>query len=147
MNPIGRAVIVAAVIAVSFGAWWRLGCFLPSSLSAKLSAKAHAQQPFNLREIAEFEWDRVVLLGPYSDRATAERALRTKWPEYFLVGLESSDSFSLIVFAKGSRIVQAQKLVRCLPDFDPSLFAKSLSRNEVGFQFVSRDGCVTMVHS
>lgn len=146
MNTIGRAVVVVAVVAVAFGAWWRLGCLLPSSLSATLSAKAESRQPFSLRDIAEFEWDRVVLLGPYTDRATAERALQIGWPEYALLGLQSSDSFNLIVLAKGSRVVQAQKLMRCLPDFDPGILAKSISRAEANFHFVSRSGCVTIVN-
>lgn len=138
------AVVIATGIALVL-AWWRFEYLVPTGFAKRLASASRATQAIDLAQLTEFEWDRVVLLGPYTGQAEAERALGTQWPEYPLLGLESADSFSLIAFVNGSRLARVEKIERCSPDFGPDVLAKPISRAGGRFRFEARAGCVTMV--
>ena len=138
------ALVIAAGIALAL-AWRRFEYLVPSGVAGQLASASRAGQAVDLAQLAKFEWDRVVFLGPYASQADAERALGMPWPEYPLLGLDSADSFSLIAFADGARLARVEKIDRCSPDFSPDLLAWPVSRAGGRFRFEARDGCVTMV--
>ncbi len=139
---------LALVIAVGFAlvlAWWRFEYLVPSGLARQLASASRGAQAIDLAQLTDFEWDRVVLLGPYTSHAEAERVLGMPWPEYPLLGLESADSFSLIVFANGARLARVERVDRCGPDFSTNLLARPISRANGRFRFETRNGCAIMV--
>ncbi|MFO1304951.1 MAG: hypothetical protein U1F54_14545 [Burkholderiales bacterium] len=125
--------------------WWRFDYVFPSGVAAKLGTAAQPGNSIELAQLTTFEWDRVVFLGPYTDRERAETALQVSWPEFPLFGLESGDSFSLIAFVRGSRITQVERIVRCQPDFDAKMLEMPILKANARFRFVAGDGCTAMV--
>jgi hypothetical protein len=138
------AIVIAVGIALAL-AWWRFEYLVPTGVAKRLASESRGNRAIDLAQLTGFEWDRVVLLGPYTGQAEAERALGIRWPEYPLLGLGASDSFSLIVFADGSRLARVERIERCSPDFSPDLLARPISRAGGRFRFEARAGCMTMV--
>jgi hypothetical protein len=98
--------------------------------------------PLRLTDIAAFPWDRVVFLGPYNYQAVADRALGFHWSDFGLFGLESSDGFSLIVFADAEHVVRAEKIGRCQPDFAKGLTGTAVLRANATFAIeTTSDDC------
>jgi len=62
-----------------------------------------------LSEVAPFDWDEVVILGPYVSRPWAAAALGYPWPDYLDYRyLWGSDRYAAFLFLKESRIVRTQ---------------------------------------
>ncbi|MFO1315628.1 MAG: hypothetical protein U1F58_08475 [Burkholderiales bacterium] len=137
--------LLVAVIAAGAATWWRVAYVDASDVAGKLSAASRSDHAIDLARLTSFEWDRVVFLGPYTDRESAERALGTTWSDYPLLGLESADSFGVIVFLRGSRIAQVEKIDRCHPDFAKEILARPIARAAARFRFEPGKGCTTMV--
>ena len=62
-----------------------------------------------LAQVADFDWDEVVILGPFVSRAWAARALGYPWPDYLAhPELWGGDKFAGFLFLKQGRIVRTQ---------------------------------------
>jgi hypothetical protein len=116
-----RSVVVVLLIIIALV--YRYGYLIRGGVAGELETRARERvlQPFRLTDIAAFAWDRVVFLEPYDNQAVADRALGFHWPDFRLFGLESSDGFSLVVFANDENVVRAEKVGRCRPDFAKEL--------------------------
>ncbi len=60
----------------------------------------------DLGEAADFAWDRVHVLGPYPDRADAERRLGFSWPEANDELPSMGEQVSTLVFTEGEEVVR-----------------------------------------
>jgi hypothetical protein len=134
--------VLVVVLAI---AWWRFGYMLVTVDAEDRLAAAAAGTTFDFANVAGPAWDQVVLLGPYTDRAAAEAALGHAWPEYGLVGLESSDSWFLVVFSRRGHVVAFDRIPRCNPDFDKNTLARRYAPAEARFRVLMRGTCKMLV--
>lgn len=110
------------------------GCAPSTRVSEALqNALAHAApgDGIRVRDLTDFEWEALVVLGPYTTRETAEAALGFPWPGFERFDLASSDSFSVLVFMYKGSVVHAERHPRCKPDFAPGTLQRPLGRDVV----------------
>lgn len=134
--------VLLVVLAI---AWWRFGYVLVTVDAEDRLAAAAPGTTFNFGDVVGPAWDQVVLLGPYTDRAAAEAALGHAWPEYGMVGLEGSDSWSLAVFSRRGHVVAFDRIPRCAPEFDKSALGRRYAPVEARFRVVMRGTCKVLV--
>ena len=148
---LARNLLIALVaLVVAWVSLARFGYLVRSGVGAELEAKARAgpSPKFRLSELTDFEWERVVFLGPYTSQQQADRALGFHWPEYSTYGLfslEVSDTFNMVVFTAAGRVVYAQKTSRCLPDFSQAILAVGISKDEAEFSIQGSGDCLALV--
>ena len=87
----------------------------------------------NVSEVAAFAWDRLFVFPPYTSSAQVEKELGFRWSES--ARIESSDSFVLLVFVDGGRVVRFIEQPRSSGDFSPCHRAGGFSRSEAVFRF------------
>jgi len=94
-----------------------------------------------LTDLTDFTWERVVFLGPYTSRETANKALGFDWPNFEDSGIKSTDFYNLIVFAGENRVLHWWKLRRCAPDIDKSLNGIAVMREQAKFSLTNTEHC------
>ena len=134
--------VIVVLLAI---AWWRFGYVLVTVDVEKRLAAAAAGSTFSFGDVTGPAWDQVVLLGPYTDRAAVEAALGHAWPEYGMVGLESSDSASIVVFSRRGHVVAFDKIPRCNPDFDRNVLGRRYAPADARFRVLLRGTCKVLV--
>lgn len=77
----------------------------------------------NLSEAVPTHWERVCILGPYSDNKTAKAALGFEWNVEASSSIQSNDGISLLLFVLGDRVISSVEHPRRDGDFS------NLSRN------------------
>lgn len=135
--------VAVVVLLIVIALVYRYGYLMRGGVAAALETQARERtlQPFRLTDIAAFSWDRVIFLGPYDNQAVADRALGFHWPDFRLLGLESSDGFSLIVLVHDKNIVRAEKVGRCRPDFAKELVGGAVPRANATFAIENTGDC------
>lgn len=126
-------------------AWWRFGYVLVAVDAEDRLAAAGAGTTFDFGNVSGPAWDQVVLLAPYTDRATAEAALGHSWPEYGWFGLEGSDSASMVVFSRRGHVVAIDQIPRCMPDFDRNVQGRRFTPADARFRVLMRGTCKVLV--
>jgi hypothetical protein len=119
-------------------------CDSSLTVSAQLQrvTKAPASgEALRLVELIDFPWDFFVVLGPYTTRNAAESTLGFAWPEFDRFNLESSDSFSLLVFIAKGNVIRAEQHPRCTPDFASELLGHVLSPEQAVFTLDREVAC------
>lgn len=134
--------VLAVVVAI---AWWRFGYVLVTVDAEDRLAAAGAGTTFSFADVSGPAWDQVALLGPYTDRAAAEATLGHAWPEYGMLGLESSDSWSLVVFSRRGHVVAFDRIPRCNPDFDRNALGRRYAPSDARFRVMMRGPCKVLV--
>ncbi len=71
----------------------------------------------NLDEIVTIPWDRVCILGPYSDNAAATVTLGFPWDAEHQTTIVTSDSIALLLFVKDMNVVEFVEHPRIDGDF------------------------------
>jgi len=102
-----------------------------------------AVEHFDLPLHTDFEWESLVILGPYTDQKRAEAAVGFPWRGYSRFGLEMSDSIHLLVFIRGQKIARVFEVRRCSPDFTPGDLARRIPRAATKLNIDRRTGCPT----
>jgi len=143
MKFMRHRLVVVVVLLIVVALCYRHGYLIRGGVAAELQTRAQqrALPPFRLTDIATFAWDRVVFLGPYDNQTVADGALGFHWSNFRLFGLESSDGFSLIVFASGDNVVRAEKIGRCRPDFAKELTGTAVVRLNAIFIIENSGDC------
>ncbi|MFD2611477.1 hypothetical protein [Paenibacillus gansuensis] len=77
-------------------------------IESKQSSKEVVAIDFN--QITSFSWDKLYIFTPYTSEAVINKQLGFRWSKAGI--LKYSDSFDLIVFVKGEKVVQYVKLPR-----------------------------------
>jgi hypothetical protein len=90
--------------------------------------------------MTRFAWSSFVVFGPYTSPASAGETLGFHWPGFEKSGIEYSDSFSLLLFVEGEKVVHVEKSRRCRPDFAPETLARKLSPKDAIF-VLRKGGC------
>ena len=77
----------------------------PSTQSRLEAAVASGATSFDFAADPAFAWNRMYVFGCYSSRASVEKALGFKWPDFDKTTIESSDSVVLVVFVQNGKVV------------------------------------------
>ena len=100
---------------------------------------------FALADHTDFEWDRVYLFGPYSQREDVEARLGVRWQAGFDSHIESSDAIVLVVFSHEGRVVEHFDLPRATADLTPCVGAGNAAITRAAARFVvGNDGVVSL---
>jgi len=87
-----------------------------------------------------FAWSAFVVLGPYTSPAAADEALGFHWSGYHRSGIEGADTYSVLLFLDGEKVVRAEKAPRCGPDFEPTALGRKLAPKDAVF-ILHKGGC------
>jgi len=60
----------------------------------------------NLADVLTDPWDRVCIFGPYSDQKAVHLTLGFDWPELSKSVIEANDGIALLLFLKGSNVLE-----------------------------------------
>lgn len=136
-----------AVVALTVGAWllwsYRFIVFESDDFSSRLR-EAACKSSTNTVALAtltntNLDWDRVVILTPYEDRKSLEKALGYSWTGYWpyddALGSEGQD---VLFFLRDNKIVGVIDHPRDAGDFPDAISAKRINRADAVFRVVSR---------
>ncbi len=71
----------------------------------------------NLEEVVSSPWDRVCILGPYSDNNSAKVTLGFNWETEAHTSIKTNDSIVLLLFVQGNKVVKFVEHSRVNGDF------------------------------
>ncbi|NJM56491.1 MAG: hypothetical protein HC857_02150 [Synechococcales cyanobacterium RU_4_20] len=74
-------------------------------------------EKIDLSQVGGSAWQRVCVLGPYSDNSRAEHALGFKWDLEKKTSVLSSDSVNVLAFVEGKDVIAYVEHPRTLGDF------------------------------
>ena len=89
----------------------------------------------DFKKIADFEWERLLIVGPYSNisRVLTEEGLNWQRP---VIQIESSDDITLLMFAKKNNVVAFAHYPRGKGDFSQAVQGLAVfNRGEANFTF------------
>lgn len=95
------------------------GCHSGSPVSRAIADQfsASGNRRVDLASAVPGEWERVCILGPYSNDAAAARTLGFRWSAETLTGIEQNDGISLLVFVKDATVADYVEHPRDSGDF------------------------------
>jgi hypothetical protein len=114
------------------------GCQRDSTSSSSIADQflASGSRSVNLASAVPGTWDRVCILGPYSNNAAANGALGFNWPAESLTSIKDNDGISLLIFVRGKTVVSYVEQPRNAGDFT-NLAGRCFLRNSAKFKQVS----------
>jgi len=86
-----------------------------------------------ISDFTDFNWERVFIFEPYTPDAKVEEALKFSYPDVKKFNLSSSDTFWLIVFTKGQRVVRVEQMKLREAVFTLEALNRGLTPNEAIF--------------
>ncbi|WP_257385206.1 hypothetical protein [Tahibacter caeni] len=89
----------------------------PTSTAIADQFSASGRRSVDLASAAPGNWDRVCVFGPYSDDAAAGQTLGFQWPAETLTDIEWNEGISLLVFVRGSSVIDYVEHSRRSGDF------------------------------
>ncbi|WP_435261832.1 hypothetical protein [Tenacibaculum sp. nBUS_03] len=94
-----------------------------NSLTEKIKTKLKSNSEItDLTELNNFEWNELLILGPYSVIENIEKELNVDLENIKENGIEYSDSINLLVFLKDGKSVKISEVSREVGDFSNSQF-------------------------
>lgn len=116
-----------------------------SLISQNITKQSEAGGAIDLSIVGPASWERVCLLGPYSDNAAAEKVLGFKWDLRKNSSIHESDGANLLVFVRNQEVVAFTEHPRNYGDF-VDVAGKCFDRREAKFdRQVGKDGWVRFV--
>ncbi len=88
-----------------------------SADSSSIAEQFSASERVDLATAVPGDWDRVCVLGPYSNDALAAQVLGFTWPVEALTEIEHNDGISLLVFVRGETVAKHVEHSRRSGDF------------------------------
>lgn len=86
-----------------------LGCEAPvSKISEELTRQfqASGRSFVNLAEVVPAPWEKVCILGPFSDNKAVATTLGFDWPEISKSSIETDKDIALLLFVNGNKVVE-----------------------------------------
>lgn len=88
-----------------------------SADSSSIADQFSTSESVDLATAVPGNWDRVCVLGPYSNNAMAAQVLGFTWPVETLTEIEHNDGISLLVFVQGESVAKHVEHSRRSGDF------------------------------
>src|SRR5262249_4753543 len=92
------------------------------------------------KDFTDFKWEKVYIFPPYTSTANVNKALGFDWPSAKNTGIEMHDSFNLLVFTNGGKVVSYVNFPRSSGDFVLDRPTNGLGPNEARFVIQKKDG-------
>ena len=107
-------------------------CSSGSDISGQIESqfKASEAAPINLALVVPASWERVCVLGPYTDNLRTEQVLGFKWDSEAKTSIAASDGINVLVFVQGKEVVAYSEHPRSKGDFSqlqPRCLPRSLA--------------------
>ena len=96
----------------------------------------------DLAKMTDFEWDSLIILGPYSQIEKIEEELNLNLSNIRQNGIQHSDSYNLIVFLKDKKSVNIVELSRAM---SPGGNGKTVISKEKSIFLKENDGTVRLL--
>ncbi|MGD9851396.1 MAG: hypothetical protein AB7T38_09020 [Nitrospirales bacterium] len=113
-----------------------LGCEAPSSnVSDELTRQfqASGRSFVNLVDVLPSPWEKVCIIGPYSDEKSVNMTVGFDWPELSQSTIETNNEIALLLFLKGRKVVEWFEHPRRDGDFT-NLSRQCFSREKANFE-------------
>jgi hypothetical protein len=98
--------------------------------------EASENKSVDLASAVPGSWDRVCILGPYSNDAEASRTLGFKWHAEALTSIEENDGISLLLFVRDNTVLSYVEHSRGSGDFS-NLTGRCFPRTSTRFVLVA----------
>jgi hypothetical protein len=93
------------------------GDFVAKFEKSVLANKDNGQSTVSVSSVTDFEWDRLFIFSPYTPVERIHAQLGYEWAEADKTGIQSSDTFFLLVFTKDGKVTSFFKFPRGIGDF------------------------------
>lgn len=94
-----------------------VGC-ADDDISARISAEFDSgASPIDLAAVGPERWDRVCVLGPYTDNKRTAKVLGFAWNSELRTSIAGSDSVTVLIFVEGKRVTAYTEHPRVKGDF------------------------------
>ena len=90
----------------------------------------------NLAEVLPTPWDKMCILGPYSDGKAVNMTLGFDWPDWPKSSVETNDGVALLLFLKGGKVLEWVEHPRRDGDFT-NLSRQCFSREKSIFEHLN----------
>ena len=87
-----------------------------AALHEALTASPRPEE-VDVAQLAPFDWDRVVVFGPYATQVAIDDTLGFAWPSSEAKDIEGSDLANLVVFLRKGEVVATEMVPRSLVNF------------------------------
>lgn len=94
---------------------------------------------FNLKNLTDFDWDKVYIFAPHTPQKTIEQSVGGSVPSSALSDIASRDDICLMLFVKGGRVVQKAELPRGKGDFSKFTPSQSFTPETAVFEVREED--------
>lgn len=108
------------------------GCGNSASSSIADQFSASGRQSVDLASAVTGNWERVCVLGPYATDAVAAETLGFNWPAETLTEISRRDGISLLIFVRGTSVINHVEHPRDSADFS-NLTGRCFSRSSARF--------------
>jgi hypothetical protein len=137
--------VLLPTLIVCFSACNALKLVPPVSISAQISSLAQTEGTvICFADLTDFDWNTVYIFGPYTPATEVSQILGFEWSDYKKIGLESSDTFNLIVFTKDKKILRVEEHPRNRGDFAPASINRSFSKTSAIFKVFKENDWVVI---
>jgi hypothetical protein len=114
------------------------GCQSDKGISSEIERSFSKGREIDLAQIFPRDWDRVCVLGPYSNNAIASQTLGFAWDAESQSSIKSDDGISLLVFVQNNTVLASAEHQRRFGDFS-NLAGRCFSRNHSRFFQLDKD--------
>lgn len=118
---------------------YQAGCEPPhSNVSEELTRQfqASGRSFVNLADVLPSPWEKVCIMGPYSDRKSVDTTLGFEWPDLPKTVIETNNDIALLLFLKGGKVVEWVEHPRRDGDFT-NLSRQCFQRDQAMFEHLS----------
>lgn len=104
---------IGAIVFMTYNGFYRIDLPPNESLSQEIRSLIGEEDVIDFRNIKSFEWDRMVIVRPYSD---IKKIMKRERIDYIKINtsIETHDDINLIIFVKNNKIVQYVNLERTI---------------------------------
>lgn len=113
------------------------GCRSQDSAAIADSFSSSESGAVDLSAVVQGDWDRVCVLGPYSNNDKAAQTLGFTWPAETLTDVHQNDGFSVLVFVRGDAVLKHVEHSRGSGDFS-NLSGRCFPKDNAKFVQVAR---------
>lgn len=129
-----RSVLRWSALALVFLA----GCQQGDEISSRIQKALAERNEVDLGAVIPGQWERVCVLGPYSNNAAAAKALGFSWDVESRSSIKGNDGISLLLFVQGDKVVDYAEHQRRFGDFS-NLSGRCFPRNSARFVQTNKD--------
>ena len=131
------SVLGIAILALSCPREWRLTP--PVAVTGAIEARIQDRSDrIALRDLSDFDWDRVFVFGPYTTSQTITKTVGFELPELAGYHIDESDSIQIIVFVKDNKDVRNEQINRGKFEFAPQALASPFTPATAVFRVTHR---------